>query len=40
MRGVVSQYTVFRWAAQLLVDGMRIEASRRITPSPAHAYLR
>jgi trehalose 6-phosphate synthase len=40
MRGVVSQYTVFRWAAQLLVDGMRIEASRRITRSPTHAYLR
>ena len=40
MRGVVSQYTVFRWAAQLLVDGMRIEASRRITRSPAHACLR
>ena len=28
MRGVVSQYTVFRWAAQLLVDGMRIAAGR------------
>jgi len=40
MRGVVSQYTVFRWAAQLLVDGMRIQASRRVTRSSAHAYLR
>jgi trehalose 6-phosphate synthase len=29
MRGVVSQYTVFRWAAQLLVDGMRLGDRRR-----------
>ncbi|WP_306397610.1 alpha,alpha-trehalose-phosphate synthase (UDP-forming) [Telluria beijingensis] len=29
MRGVVSQFTVFRWAAQLLSDGLRIAAGRR-----------
>ena len=36
MRGVVSQYTVFRWAAQLLVDGMRIAAARRMVRSQVH----
>ena len=29
MRGVVSQFTVFRWAAALLADGMRIAAGRQ-----------
>ena len=29
MRAVVSQFTVFRWAAQLLADGMRIASGRR-----------
>ena len=33
MRGVVSQFTVFRWAAHLLADGMRIAAGRGKRPA-------
>ena len=33
MRGVVSQFTVFRWAAQLLADGVRMAAGRGRRPA-------
>ena len=35
MRGVVSQNTVFGWAARLLGDGMRIAAGRGARPALA-----
>jgi trehalose 6-phosphate synthase len=35
MRGVVSQNTVFGWAARLLGDGMRVAAGRTARPDPA-----
>ena len=35
MRGVVSQSTVFGWAARLLGDGMRVAAGRTARPDPA-----